>query len=131
MEPRIVNHLQNKRIEFDRDTLENILGVNNEGLRVYEVKSIPTIGDFVYDKVIAQHNGQLDCALGAKIKIQDLLLCSRILHRIIAHNILPKKEHYDEVTFMDMYLIDYMIKECCISLLYIMIKNIIMAHDQK
>ncbi|KAJ6965911.1 hypothetical protein NC652_003709 [Populus alba x Populus x berolinensis] len=50
MEPRIVNHLQNKRIEFDRDTLENILGVNNEGLRVYEVKSIPTIGDFMYDK---------------------------------------------------------------------------------
>lgn len=40
MEPRIVNHLQNKRIEFDRDTLKNILGVNNEGLRVYEVKSV-------------------------------------------------------------------------------------------
>jgi hypothetical protein len=68
---------------------------------------------------------------GAKIKSQDLLLHPRILHRIIVHNILPKKRCYDEVIFMDMCLIDCMIREHCINLPYIMMKNIIVAHDQK
>jgi hypothetical protein len=44
---------------------------------------------------------------------------------------LPKKEHYDEVPFMDMFLIDYIIRGHQINLLYIMIRNMIMAHNQK
>jgi len=52
MEPRIASHLQNIRIELDCDTLGNILGINSEGHRVYEVKIIPIIGDFVYDEVV-------------------------------------------------------------------------------
>ena len=40
---------------------------------------------------MAQHIGELDFASSAKIKSQDLLLKSRLIHRIIAHNILPKK----------------------------------------
>jgi hypothetical protein len=39
-----------------------------EGPKVYEVIIIPTIGDFVYDKVVAQHTDQLNFALGVKIK---------------------------------------------------------------
>jgi hypothetical protein len=35
---RITSHLQNIQIELDCDTLGNILGINNEGHRVYEVK---------------------------------------------------------------------------------------------
>jgi len=38
---------------------------------------------------------------------------------IIIHNIFSKKGQYDEVTFMAMCLIDYMMK------------NMIMAHDKK
>jgi hypothetical protein len=45
MESRIVSSLQNKHIEFDCDTLTKLLGIYNEGPRVLEVKSIPTIED--------------------------------------------------------------------------------------
>ena len=45
MESGIVSSLQNKHIEFDCDTLTKLLGIYNEGPRVLEVKSIPTIED--------------------------------------------------------------------------------------
>jgi hypothetical protein len=83
MEPRIVSHLQNKWIEFDCNTLGNILGINNEGPRLYKVKIIATIGDFMYDEVVAQYTDQLDFAPGVKIKSHDLLLCPRIF---LPHN---------------------------------------------
>jgi hypothetical protein len=59
------------------------------------------------------------------------MLRTGLLHRIIAHNIFPKKEHFDEVTLMDMCLIDCVIRRWLINLLYIMIRNTIMPYDQK
>jgi len=44
----IVNSLQNKHIEFDCNTLAKILGISNEGPRMFEVKVIPTIERFTY-----------------------------------------------------------------------------------
>lgn len=77
------------------------------------------------------HTCRNDFSPREKIKNQDVLLQLGLLHRIIAYNILPKKGYYDEVIFMDMCLIDCMIKNRLINLPYIIIQNIIMAHDQK
>jgi len=76
------------------------------------------------------HIGIYNFALGAKIKSQYLLLRPRILHEIITHNILRKKGHFD-VTFMDTFLIDYMISDIPINLPYIMIRTMIITHGQK
>lgn len=102
-----------------------------EGSKVYEVIIIPIIGDFMYDKVRAQHTDQLNFAPGVKIKNWDLLLHPRIPHCIIKYNIMSKKKHYDEVIFMNICLIYYIIRGCHINLPYIMMNNIIMPHDQK
>ena len=107
------------------------MSILNKGPRVFEIKIIPTIKGFMYNETIALHIGTLDFAPGAKIKSQDLLLQPNIIHRIIAHNILPKKGHYGKVTFMDMCLIHCMIRGRLINLVYIMIRNIIMAYNQK
>jgi len=131
VEPRIFSSLQDKYTEFDCQILTNILGILNKGPRVFEIKIIPTIKGFIYNETIALHIGTLDFAPGAKIKSQDLLLQPKIIHRIIAHNIWPKKGHYDKVIFMDMCLIHCMIKGRLINLVYIMIRNIIMAYNQK
>jgi len=53
----------------------------------------------VYDDVIIMHTCRHDFALAAKIKSQYLMLRSRLLHRIITHDILLKNGHYDEVTY--------------------------------
>jgi len=67
VKPRIVSSLQDKLIEFDYDTLANILGISNEG-------PIPIIDGFVYNEAIILYIGWHDFAPGAKIKSQDLLL---------------------------------------------------------
>jgi hypothetical protein len=54
--------------------LENILGISNDRPHVFEMKIIPTIKGFVYDKVMIIHTRRHDFASGAKIKSQDLLL---------------------------------------------------------
>ena len=85
----------------------------------------------MYDEVVAQYTGRLNLAPGVKIKSQDLLLWPRLIHQIIAHNILLKKRHYDEVTLMNMFLIDCMTKGHQINLPYMMMKKLIMAYDKK
>ena len=131
VEPRIISTLQENPIEFNCAVLADILGISNDGPRVFEIKIIPTIEGFIYDHAVALHTGNTEFAPGAKIKSQDLLLRPRLLHRIIAHNILPKKGHYDEVTFMELCLIDCMIQRRPINLPYIMIRNMILAYNQK
>lgn len=90
MEPRITSSLQNKSIEYSCSILANIFYISNDGLDVFEMKIIPTIEGFVCDDVVIIHNGRDDFAMTAKIKSQYLMLRPRLLHRIIAHNILPK-----------------------------------------
>jgi len=80
------------------------------------MKIIPTIEGFVYDDVIIMHTCRHDFVLAAKIKSQYFMLKSRLLHRIITHDILPKNRHYDEVTLIDMRLIDCMIRRKLINL---------------
>ena len=88
MEPRIVSSLLNKYIEFDCETLGNILGISKKGSKVFEVKIISIIGDFGYDEVVIMHTRRHDFAPKAKNKCQEFLLQPRLLHCIIAHDIL-------------------------------------------
>lgn len=76
--------MQDKPIVFDCDTLGEILGISNEGPKVFKVKVIRTIEGFVYDNAIVLHTSRYDFSLREKIKSQDLLLRPRILVRIIA-----------------------------------------------
>ena len=41
VEPIIVSRLQDTHIEFNYDILCNILGISNEGTKVFEMKIIP------------------------------------------------------------------------------------------
>lgn len=58
--------MQDKPIVFDCDTLGEILGISNEGPRVFKVKVIRTIEGFVYDNAIVLHTGRYDFSLGEK-----------------------------------------------------------------
>ena len=70
----------------------------------------------MYDDVIIMHTCRHYFALAAKIKSQYLMLRSRLLHRIITHDILLKNEHFDEVTLIDMRLIECTIRRKLINL---------------
>ena len=66
--------MQDKQAEFGCQTLTDILGISNERPGVIEMKSIPIIDDFVYDKTISLHINRHDFAHGAKTKIQNLFI---------------------------------------------------------
>jgi hypothetical protein len=66
VEPRIASSLLNKHIEFDCETLGNILGISKEGPKVFEVQIIPTIGDFEYDEAVIMYTSRPDFAPKAK-----------------------------------------------------------------
>lgn len=106
------------------------MSISNERPNVFDMKIAPTIEGFVYDDVLMMHTDRHDFASGAKIKSQDLMLKPRLLHKIITL-ILPKKRHFDKVTFMDLCLIDCLIKRRPINFSYIMMKNLIMENNQK
>jgi len=67
-EPRIMSSLQNKAIEFNCEILANILGISNDGPHVFEMKIIPTIKGFLYDKVEIMHTRGHNFASSVKIK---------------------------------------------------------------
>jgi hypothetical protein len=89
VEPRIVSSLLKKHIKFDCETLGNILGISKKGPKVFKIKIIPTMGDFGYDEAVIIHTRRRDFAPKVKNKSQEFLLQPRLLHRIIAHDILP------------------------------------------
>jgi len=66
VEPRITSSLLNKHIEFDCETLGNILRISKEGPKVFEVQIIPTIGDFEYDEAVIMYTSRPDFAPKAK-----------------------------------------------------------------
>ena len=66
VEPRIASSLLNKHIEFDCKTLGNILEISKEGPKVFEVKIIPTIGDFGYDEAVIMYTSRPDFSPKAK-----------------------------------------------------------------
>jgi hypothetical protein len=88
----IVSILQDKQIEFDCQMLVDILRISNESPKVFEINIIPIIKGFIYDESVILHTCRNDFSPRAKIKNQDVLLQPGLLHRIIAYNILPKKD---------------------------------------
>jgi hypothetical protein len=68
IELRIMSNFQNKLIEFNYEILANILGISNDRPHVFEMKIIPTIEGFLYDKVEIMHTGGHDFTSSVKIK---------------------------------------------------------------
>ena len=109
--------------------LANMLGISNDRPHVFEMKVISTIEGYIYGEALIMHTRRENFAPDAKITSQDLMLRPRLLHRVITHNILANKEHFAEVTFINLCLIDCMIRRRPVNLLYIIMKNLIMEND--
>ncbi|KAB1206092.1 hypothetical protein CJ030_MR7G005996 [Morella rubra] len=58
-----------------------------------------------------------------KIHVNQLPIRSRLLHLICTYNLIPRGGHREVVTFMDVFLIESLLKEKKFSLPYIMLKN--------
>ncbi|KAL2541798.1 Uncharacterized protein Adt_02776 [Abeliophyllum distichum] len=115
--------LKNKRIKITRDLIRSLFCLEDGGIRLYTTKTIPHIEE-EYDPVEACHRvtGK-HFEAPARLSTNQLTLTCRVLHNIIAHIIVPRKGHHDEVNHYDFFLLDSILLGRKLNFLYIMIQH--------
>ncbi|KAL2491276.1 Uncharacterized protein Adt_26904 [Abeliophyllum distichum] len=97
--------LKNKRIKITQDLIRSLFHLEDGGVRLYTTKTIPHTEE--YDPIVAccRVTGKHFDAL-ARLSTNQLTLTCRVLHNFIAHIIVPRKGHHDEVNHYDVFLLD-------------------------
>ena len=109
---RIVTQVGGIYIKLDVETLNNILGIQNDGHKIYTSRKALFFSSFAHHLGVQNICRRRDltgdiCAL--PFRSQVLPLQVRILHTILQHIITPQKGHSDEVTRLDVRLLDSLI----------------------
>ncbi|KAH9763753.1 hypothetical protein KPL70_001275 [Citrus sinensis] len=115
-------------IEFDDSDLDNILGSSDDGLDIFSLRKPPEIDDYVHvDAVrnICRRNDLSveDCTI--HFCTQCLCLQTRFLLRIIQSIVLPRSGHLDEVSHMDVAMIDCILRGPPVDLGYSIVRTML------
>jgi len=109
------------RIELDEPELCSILGISYGGLDIYTARKELEFSDFCHvDGVrnICRRQDLSDDVCSLSFRSQLLPFQVRILHIILQHMVTPRQGHTDEVTRLDVGLLDSFIRKCHVSLSY-------------
>ncbi|KAL2512572.1 Uncharacterized protein Adt_18172 [Abeliophyllum distichum] len=121
-ETEITCFLKNKRIKITRDLIRSLFHLEDSGIRLYTTKTIPHIEE--YDSVEeCRRVTEKHFDAPARLSMNQLTLTCRILHNIIAHIIVPRKGHHDEVDHYDVFLLDFILLGQKLDFTYIMIQH--------
>ncbi|KAL2481967.1 Uncharacterized protein Adt_34933 [Abeliophyllum distichum] len=114
--------LRNKRVKISRDLINSLLHLEDGGIRLYTTKTIPHTEE--YNPIEACHRViEKNFDTTTRLISNQLTLTCRVLHNIIAHIIVPRKGHHDEVNHYDVFLLDSIILEQKLDFSYIMIQH--------
>ncbi|KAB1202573.1 hypothetical protein CJ030_MR8G016247 [Morella rubra] len=121
-----------REIILNEVILGDILGIPHVGIRAYEFKTWPVCKGFDYGEALVYllGNGVAE-DVPRKIHANQLSIRSRLLHLICTHNLIPRGGHREEVTFMDVFVIERLLKEKKFNLPYIMLKHMEAACETK
>ncbi|KAL2491277.1 Uncharacterized protein Adt_26905 [Abeliophyllum distichum] len=114
--------LKNKRIKITQNLICSLFRLEDGGIRLYTTKTILHTEE--YNPVVAcrcvteKHFDAL-----ARLSTNQLTLTCRVLHNIIAHIIVPRKGHHDEVNHYDVFLLDSILLGQKLDFPYIMIQH--------
>ncbi|KAH9688106.1 Integrase catalytic domain-containing protein [Citrus sinensis] len=108
-ENRVITTVGGVLIEFDDSDLNNILRSSDDGLDIFSLRKPPDIDDYVHVDAVRNicRRSDLsveDCTI--HFRTQCLCLQTRFLLRIIQSIVLPRSGHLDEVSHMDVAMID-------------------------
>ncbi|KAL2475252.1 Uncharacterized protein Adt_35988 [Abeliophyllum distichum] len=114
--------LRNKRIRITQDRIRSILHLEEGGVRLYTTKTIPHTKEYHPIEACCLVTGKhFDPAV--RLSTNQLTLLCRVLHNIIAHIIVPRKGHLDEVNYYDVFLLDSILRGRKLDFSYIMIQH--------
>ncbi|KAL2466676.1 Uncharacterized protein Adt_42527 [Abeliophyllum distichum] len=112
--------LRNKRVKITQELIRSILHLED---RLFTTKTILHIQEYNLVESccpVTEKYFEADVRLSTK---QLTILC-RVLHNIIAHIIVPRKGHLDEVNQYDVFLLDSILCRRKLDFSYIMIQHI-------
>ncbi|KAB1220626.1 hypothetical protein CJ030_MR3G009424 [Morella rubra] len=121
-----------REIILNEVILGDILGIPHVGIWAYEFKTWPVCKGFDYGEALVYllGNGVAEDA-PRKIHANQLPIRLRLLHLICTHNLIPRGGHREEVTFMDVFVIERLLKEKKFNLPYIMLKHMEAMYDDE
>ncbi|KAK9185082.1 hypothetical protein WN943_025435 [Citrus x changshan-huyou] len=127
-ENRVITTIGGVLIEFDDSDLNTILGSSVDGLEIFSPRKPPDIDDYVYIDAVKNICCRVDLSNeDCTIHFRNLCLClqSRILLRFIQSIVLPRLGHLNEVSHMDVALIDCILRHRPVDLGYTIVRNML------
>uniref|UniRef100_A0A1S8ACF9 Putative plant transposon protein domain-containing protein n=1 Tax=Citrus limon TaxID=2708 RepID=A0A1S8ACF9_CITLI len=127
---RVVTHVGGVPIEFDDAELSRIIGTTYKGLALYTARKELDFNDFRHvDAVrnICRRRDLSDDLCSLSFRSQLLPFQVRILHIILQHMVTPRQGHSDEVTRLDVGLLDSLIRRRRVNLSYTIIRHMLSA----
>ena len=125
---RIVTHVEGVRIEFDIFKLDRILGISCEGLNLYTARKELHFSQFTHIKGVAnicRCRDLSDEVCSLSFWSQLLPFQVRILHSILQHMITPRQRHANEVTRLDIGLLDSLIRGRQVHLSFTIVRHML------
>ena len=106
---RIITQVGGVHIEFDDEDLNGFLSISSDGHKIYTSRKALSFVGFTHDDGvcnICRHRDFSDdiCTLPFRSQLLPLQVC--ILHTILQHIITHRKGHSNEVTRLDVGLLD-------------------------
>ena len=123
----MITHVEGVSI-FNVEDLNNILGISNAGHEIYTSRKVLSFVDFAHNSGVRNICRRQDitsdvCAL--PFRLQLLFLQVRILHTILQHIVTPRKRLSDEVTRMNVRLLESLIEKRPINLSYVIFRHML------
>ncbi|KAH9716551.1 hypothetical protein KPL71_021497 [Citrus sinensis] len=127
-ENRVITTVGGVLIEFNDSELNSILGSSDDGLNIFSPRKPPDIDDYVHVDAVRNICRRSDLSIEDctfHFRTQCLCLQTRILLRIIQSIVLPRSGHLDEVSHMDVAMIDCILRGRPINLGYSIIRTML------
>ncbi|KAH9671187.1 Integrase catalytic domain-containing protein [Citrus sinensis] len=127
-ENRVITTVGGVLIEFDASELNSILGPSDDGLDIFSPRKPPDIDDYVHVDAVCNicrcsDLSVEDCTI--HFRTQCLCLQTHFLLRIIQSIVLPRSGHLDEVSHMDVAMIDCILRGRLVNLGYSIIRTML------
>ncbi|KAH9768926.1 hypothetical protein KPL71_011792 [Citrus sinensis] len=125
---RVITNVGGVMIDFDVSVLNSILGSSNFGLEIFSPRKSPKLDSFVHVDIVRNICRRNDLSVEdytIHFRTQCLCFQTRILLHIIQSIVLPRSGHLDEVSHMDVALIDYILRRRPVNLSYTIIRTML------
>ena len=127
-ENRVITNVEGVLIEFDNTELNSILRTSDTVSEIFSTRKAFDIDHFVHVDAVRNTCRRIslsDEVCNIHFRTQCLCLQSRILLCLIQTIILPKSGHLDEVSHMDVALIDSILRHRPVNFGYIIIRTML------